>query len=225
MALSSLRRNNLYPKLLNAASLNTFLHPKRGRSIAGGHFSEGSSTTLALSFRSPVNPYLTSWLVNSRETRTSYSPLTVRALLHFHNFLLPSVCLRSISILRFPTALNSPIGDDDSGSAAGTEIQGLKWKNRHGKRTLVELVRPLPRWGIGCDVAKSHWAPGTFYRVTKLDVYKATGEGEAKEVRHGRAKGIFYRDGKPSTGVEERIGGANKGRWRLAKAAVAAAQT
>lgn len=80
-------------------------------------------------------------------------------------------------------------------------------KNRKNKKTLLEAAKPLPDWGIGSKLAKSYWNPNNFYQITRINLYK--------DCCHGKAWGIFYKKGKPTTETPVRIGGANKRLWKF----------
>eukprot|EP00850_Spirogloea_muscicola_P001556 SM000006S19321 [mRNA] locus=s6:72746:73161:+ [translate_table: standard] len=74
------------------------------------------------------------------------------------------------------------------------------------RRNVFDLLRAMPAWGVGAArVAKAAWAPRRFYLVTKLRL---------NDERHGVAYGVFHADGKPTTGVAERIGKCNRRGWR-----------
>ncbi|CAM6007139.1 unnamed protein product [Sphagnum balticum] len=76
----------------------------------------------------------------------------------------------------------------------------------HPKRkNLFDVVKVLPNWGVGSKVAKSHWRPETFYKVTEIKLYKDPG--------HGAAWGIYHEAG-VEAGKLQKIGGANKRCWK-----------
>ncbi|KAH8969423.1 hypothetical protein BDL97_02G033100 [Sphagnum fallax] len=76
----------------------------------------------------------------------------------------------------------------------------------HPKRkNLFDVVKVLPNWGVGSKVAKSHWRPETFYKITEIKLYKDPG--------HGAAWGIYHEAG-VEAGKLQKIGGANKRCWK-----------
>jgi hypothetical protein len=62
------------------------------------------------------------------------------------------------------------------------DIRKSKTKN------LFEVAKLLPNGGVGSKMAKTHWRPGSFYKVTEIKLYKAEG--------HGMAWGIYHQEGK-----------------------------
>ncbi|PIA54492.1 hypothetical protein AQUCO_00900798v1 [Aquilegia coerulea] len=62
-----------------------------------------------------------------------------------------------------------------------------KKPKRKKKKNLFEVVQFLPNWGIGYQLAKTHWV-GLSYQITKINLYK--------DGRHGKAWGIVHKDGK-----------------------------
>nr|ABK23719.1 unknown [Picea sitchensis] len=80
-------------------------------------------------------------------------------------------------------------------------------KTRKNKKTLLEAAQPLPDWGIGSKLAKSYWNHKNFYKITRINLYR--------DCCHGKAWGIFHRNGEPTTETPVRIGGANKRVWKL----------
>ncbi|KAM0953396.1 putative mitochondrial 28S ribosomal protein S34 [Dioscorea sansibarensis] len=66
---------------------------------------------------------------------------------------------------------------------------------RRKKKNLFEVAHFLPNWGLGYKLAKSHWRD-VCYELTKINLYK--------DGRHGKAWGIRYKAGKPSSFFIER---------------------
>jgi hypothetical protein len=48
------------------------------------------------------------------------------------------------------------------------DIRKSKTKN------LFEVVKLLPNGGVGSKMAKKHWRPGSFYKVTEIKLYKVS---------------------------------------------------
>ncbi|CAK9147447.1 unnamed protein product [Ilex paraguariensis] len=65
-------------------------------------------------------------------------------------------------------------------SAASVGTKNSKRKN------LFEVVQFLPNWGIGYQMAKTHWI-GVSYQITRINLYR--------DGRHGKAWGIVHKDG------------------------------
>jgi len=81
-------------------------------------------------------------------------------------------------------------------------------KNRNNnKKTLVQAAKPLPDWGIGSNLAKRYWKYKNFYKITRIKLNR--------DCCHGKAWGIFHRNGEPTTETPVRINGANKRVWKL----------
>ncbi|CAH9054506.1 unnamed protein product [Cuscuta europaea] len=73
------------------------------------------------------------------------------------------------------------------------------------KKNLFEVVQFLPNWGIGYQLAKTHWTDVS-YRITKINLYKSG--------THGKAWGIAHKDGSPIAEAPKKISGVNKRCWR-----------
>lgn len=80
-------------------------------------------------------------------------------------------------------------------------------KNRKNKKTLLEAAKPFPDWGIGSKLARSYWQDKNFYKITSIKL--------KRDCCHGKAWGIFHKNGKPTTETPVRINGANKRVWKL----------
>lgn len=102
--------------------------------------------------------------------------------------------LRSLSSIS--TAVPPP-----SAEASVTESKPKRKK----KKNLFEVAHFLPNWGIGYQMAKNHWH-GTSYKITKINLYK--------DGKHGKAWGVFHRDGVPDTEEPKKISGVHKRGWR-----------
>ena len=40
------------------------------------------------------------------------------------------------------------------------------------RKNLIDVVRPMPNWGLGGKVMKSHWEEGSYYELTRVKVNK-----------------------------------------------------
>ncbi|KAF5744545.1 hypothetical protein HS088_TW07G00118 [Tripterygium wilfordii] len=82
---------------------------------------------------------------------------------------------------------------------------GLKKPKRKKKKNLFEVAQFLPNWGIGYQMAKTHWT-GVSYQITKINLYK--------DGRHGKAWGIVHKDGLPAADAPKKISGVHKRCWK-----------
>ncbi|MQL91886.1 hypothetical protein Taro_024506 [Colocasia esculenta] len=89
--------------------------------------------------------------------------------------------------------------------AAAAAVETAKKPKRRKKKNLFEVAQFLPDWGIGYNMAKNHWQ-GISYKITKINLYK--------DGRHGKAWGIFYKDGLPAADAPKKISGVHKRGWR-----------
>ncbi|XP_010262390.1 PREDICTED: uncharacterized protein LOC104600920 [Nelumbo nucifera] len=76
---------------------------------------------------------------------------------------------------------------------------------RRKKKNLFEVAQFLPNWGIGYQMAKTHWT-GVSYQITKINLYK--------DGRHGKAWGIVHKNGIPAADAPKKISGVHKRCWR-----------
>ncbi|XP_042507188.1 uncharacterized protein LOC122083442 [Macadamia integrifolia] len=88
-------------------------------------------------------------------------------------------------------------------SNAATAVVSKKSKRR--KKNFFEVSQFLPNWGIGYQMAKSHWV-GVSYQITKINLYK--------DGRHGKAWGIVYKNGVPAADAPKKISGVHKRCWK-----------
>eukprot|EP00897_Mesotaenium_endlicherianum_P004755 jgi/Mesen1/4307/ME000022S03599 len=93
-----------------------------------------------------------------------------------------------------------------SASVSGDSSEKVGSGSKRGQRTALDVLKPMPNWGVGAKLAKSHWHENNYYQVTEVQVYK--------DAKHGAAWGIRYENDAPVTGVAQKIGGANKKGWR-----------
>ena len=85
-----------------------------------------------------------------------------------------------------------------------------KTSTRRKKKTFFDVAKFLPDWGVGSKLAKTHWDPNCFYKITRVNLYK--------DGRHGKAWGVFHKyAGVPCTEAPCKIGGVNKHLWRYIK--------
>nr|GEV25084.1 pumilio homolog 12-like [Tanacetum cinerariifolium] len=75
---------------------------------------------------------------------------------------------------------------------------------RKKKKNLFEVAQFLPNWGIGYQMAKTHWS-GVAYQITKINLYK--------DGKHGKAWGIVHKDGIPAADAPKKISGVHKRCW------------
>ncbi|KAJ3669356.1 hypothetical protein LUZ60_011306 [Juncus effusus] len=93
-----------------------------------------------------------------------------------------------------------------AGSGGGDSEKARKKSNK--KKNLFDVVQFLPSWGLGYQVAKSHWRDVS-YQITKINLYK--------DGRHGKAWGIRYKAGAQAAEAPMRISGVNKRGWKYIK--------
>ncbi|KAF5815801.1 putative mitochondrial 28S ribosomal protein S34 [Helianthus annuus] len=80
-----------------------------------------------------------------------------------------------------------------------------KCKRKKKKKNLFEVAEFLPNWGIGYQMAKTHWS-GVAYQITKINLYK--------DGKHGKAWGIVHKDGVPAADAPKKISGVHKRCWK-----------
>ncbi|KAF9596765.1 hypothetical protein IFM89_013312 [Coptis chinensis] len=74
-----------------------------------------------------------------------------------------------------------------SASTTTTEASTPSKKpKRKKKKNLFEVAQFLPNWGVGYQMAKTHWI-GVSYQITKINLYK--------DGKHGKAWGIVHKEG------------------------------
>jgi hypothetical protein len=62
-------------------------------------------------------------------------------------------------------------------ASEATAVQAASKKPGEGhpkRKNLFDVVKVLPNWGLGSRVAKSHWNPETFYKITEIKLYKVS---------------------------------------------------
>eukprot|EP00262_Sarcandra_glabra_P008388 TRINITY_DN21909_c0_g1_i1.p1 TRINITY_DN21909_c0_g1~~TRINITY_DN21909_c0_g1_i1.p1 ORF type:complete len:143 (-),score=19.36 TRINITY_DN21909_c0_g1_i1:354-782(-) len=88
---------------------------------------------------------------------------------------------------------------------SNAEVAPSKKPKRKKKKNLFEIAQFLPNWGIGYKLAKNHWV-GASYQITKINLYK--------DGKHGKAWGVFHKDGVPAADAPKKISGVHKRGWR-----------
>ncbi|KAI7729698.1 hypothetical protein M8C21_000986 [Ambrosia artemisiifolia] len=90
-------------------------------------------------------------------------------------------------------------------SASNPSTTVAKSKRKNKKKNLFEVAQFLPNWGIGYQLAKTHWS-GVAYQITKINLYK--------DGKHGKAWGIVHKDGVPAADAPKKISGVHKRCWK-----------
>ncbi|KAI3948359.1 hypothetical protein MKX01_009554, partial [Papaver californicum] len=73
-----------------------------------------------------------------------------------------------------------------TGGGGEATVSALQKPKRKKKKNLFEVAQFLPNWGIGYQMAKTHWS-GVSYQITKINLYK--------DGKHGKAWGIVHKEG------------------------------
>eukprot|EP00252_Welwitschia_mirabilis_P022322 TRINITY_DN6006_c0_g1_i1.p1 TRINITY_DN6006_c0_g1~~TRINITY_DN6006_c0_g1_i1.p1 ORF type:complete len:139 (-),score=12.91 TRINITY_DN6006_c0_g1_i1:118-534(-) len=94
--------------------------------------------------------------------------------------------------------------------ASGEETK-VKAVKKNERTNLFEVAKRLPNWGLGCTVAKRHWPSGHCYKITAIKIFRSG--------RHGRAWGVFCKNGSKRKSGEQLIGGGNKHVWKFSPSA------
>ncbi|KAF8394981.1 hypothetical protein HHK36_018920 [Tetracentron sinense] len=110
-----------------------------------------------------------------------------------------SLFRHSFNLIRSFTASAPSTSSNDTVAAAS------KKPKRKKKKNLFEVAQFLPNWGVGYQMAKTHWT-GVSYQITKINLYK--------DGRHGKAWGIVHKDGVPAADISKKISGVHKRCWR-----------
>lgn len=74
--------------------------------------------------------------------------------------------LTSSFLRSFSTASENPTAASPSSSVS-------KKPKRKKKKNLFEVAQFLPNWGLGYQMAKTHWV-GVSYQITKINLYKVS---------------------------------------------------
>ncbi|XP_042498208.1 uncharacterized protein LOC122076760 isoform X2 [Macadamia integrifolia] len=106
---------------------------------------------------------------------------------------------KAIGLLRRSFGLIRSFSSSAPASNAATVVVSKKPKRRK-KKNFFEVAQFLPKWGVGYQMANSHWV-GVLYQITKMNLYK--------DGRHGKAWGIVYKNDSP-----KKISGVHKRCWR-----------
>ncbi|XP_042498206.1 uncharacterized protein LOC122076760 isoform X1 [Macadamia integrifolia] len=91
---------------------------------------------------------------------------------------------KAIGLLRRSFGLIRSFSSSAPASNAATVVVSKKPKRRK-KKNFFEVAQFLPKWGVGYQMANSHWV-GVLYQITKMNLYK--------DGRHGKAWGIVYKN-------------------------------
>ncbi|MCL7041601.1 hypothetical protein MKW94_014804 [Papaver nudicaule] len=108
----------------------------------------------------------------------------------------------SFSLLTRRNFSASAIPSSTGGEAAVSALQKPKRKK---KKNLFEVAQFLPNWGVGYQMAKTHWS-GVSYQITKINLYK--------DGKHGKAWGIVHKEGRPAAEAPKKISGVHKRGWK-----------
>ncbi|KAF5727353.1 hypothetical protein HS088_TW22G01046 [Tripterygium wilfordii] len=90
-------------------------------------------------------------------------------------------------------------------TSAPSSGQNPVQKPKRRKKNLFEVAQFLPNWGIGYQMAKTHWS-GVSYQITKINLYK--------DGRHGKAWGVVHKDGLQAADAPKKISGVHKRCWK-----------
>ncbi|KAK6929437.1 Mitochondrial 28S ribosomal protein S34 [Dillenia turbinata] len=96
--------------------------------------------------------------------------------------MMSSIFRRSINSLIRPFSTSTAAAKPTSSSTDSAKPKRKKSK----KKNLFEVAQFLPSWGLGYQMAKTHWT-NVSYQITKINLYK--------DGRHGKAWGIVHKDG------------------------------
>ncbi|XP_057956156.1 uncharacterized protein LOC131149590 [Malania oleifera] len=107
--------------------------------------------------------------------------------------------------VRFLRSFSVSSSSSSSASSSNPAAPASKKPKRKKKKNLFEVVQFLPNWGIGYQMAKTHWT-GVSYEITKINLYK--------DGRHGKAWGIVHKEGLPAADSAKKISGVHKRCWR-----------
>ncbi|XP_076946332.1 uncharacterized protein LOC143617753 isoform X2 [Bidens hawaiensis] len=97
------------------------------------------------------------------------------------------------------TSSSSPASNPSS------TVSSKSKRKKKKKKNLFEVAQFLPNWGIGYQMAKTHWS-GVAYQITKINLYK--------DGKHGKAWGIVHKDGVPAADAPKKISGVHKRCWK-----------
>ncbi|XP_026395700.1 uncharacterized protein LOC113290299 [Papaver somniferum] len=110
----------------------------------------------------------------------------------------------SFSLLTRRNFSASAIPSSTGGGGEAT-VSALQKPKRKKKKNLFEVAQFLPNWGIGYQMAKTHWS-GVSYQITKINLYK--------DGKHGKAWGIVHKEGRPAADAPKKISGVHKRGWK-----------
>nr|XP_043637031.1 uncharacterized protein LOC122608015 [Erigeron canadensis] len=110
------------------------------------------------------------------------------------------------SLLFKRTLATSPASSNAAtATTTTTTVTKSSSSKRKKKKNLFEVAQFLPNWGIGYQMAKTHWS-GVAYQITKINLYK--------DGKHGKAWGIVHKDGVPAADAPKKISGVHKRCWK-----------
>ena len=81
---------------------------------------------------------------------------------------------RKAPILTIPTSQSRNFSANAQESAPASDETSPPKKRR---KNLIDVVRPMPNWGLGGKVMKSHWEDGSYYELTRVKVNKVRDGG------------------------------------------------
>ncbi|KAL7582472.1 hypothetical protein Lser_V15G42441 [Lactuca serriola] len=108
----------------------------------------------------------------------------------------------SFNLTKRTLSTSTPASASPSASNPSTSVSKSKRKK---KKNLFEVAQFLPNWGIGYQMAKTHWS-GVAYQITKINLYK--------DGKHGKAWGIVHKDGIAAADAPKKISGVHKRCWK-----------
>ena len=88
---------------------------------------------------------------------------------HLHSFLqksFPCIHARISTVPANQSRSFSANAQEPAPAVEGTASLAKRRKN------LIDVVRPMPNWGLGGKVMKSHWEEGSYYELTRVKVNK-----------------------------------------------------
>ncbi|XP_071737484.1 uncharacterized protein [Rutidosis leptorrhynchoides] len=108
-------------------------------------------------------------------------------------------------VRNFSTSSSSSSPASASATTTTSSSSTVSKSKRKKKKNLFEVAQFLPNWGLGYQMAKTHWS-GVAYEITKINLYK--------DGKHGKAWGIVHKDGVPAADVPKKISGVHKRCWK-----------
>ena len=93
---------------------------------------------------------------------------------HLLSSLQQSPSYRNAPMLTIPTSQIRNFSANAQESAPASDETSPPKKRR---KNLIDVVRPMPNWGLGGKVMKSHWEDGSYYELTRVKVNKVRDGG------------------------------------------------